>query len=242
MNAQESIAAFLRGETDIVTFRKRCDESPEIHEFLQAVIDGMRRTNAPTRYHWETRRDGVQVHSRSVVDDLLEREMQVYSEANPRPLYRTVQEALAEPGDVRCARHALAFYSRVYDLCLQYDPDMPYDPQYSDSYGFVLDVVPEYLESGLSEVYIREQVFPQFPETMKKGERKKAIKARIKELFICEKSRPSWVYAQSDWPLGKDGQPAVFVRQSTDVQHVTTFLFRDRTDGKEIVVTQARGW
>lgn len=119
---------------------------------------------------------------------------------------------------------------------------MPYDPRYSEAYGFVLDVVPEYLESGLSEVYIREQVFPQFPETMKKVERKKAIKARIKELFICEKSRPSWVYAQSDWPMGKDGHPAVFVRQSTDAQHVTTFLFRDRADGTEIVVTQERGW
>lgn len=70
MNAQESIAAFLRGETDIVTFRKRCDGSPQIYDSLQAVIDGMRRTNAPTRYHWETHRDGVQVHSRSVVDDL----------------------------------------------------------------------------------------------------------------------------------------------------------------------------
>lgn len=75
MNAQESIAAFLRGEVDIVTFRKLYDENPETHDFLQAVLDDMRRTNAPTRYHWETRRDGVQVHSRSVVDDLLERAM-----------------------------------------------------------------------------------------------------------------------------------------------------------------------
>lgn len=85
MNAQESIAAFLRGETDILTFRQAYDAQPEIGDFLQLVLDGMRRTNAPTRYHWETRRDGVQVHSRSVVDDLLERAMQVYSEANPRP-------------------------------------------------------------------------------------------------------------------------------------------------------------
>ena len=34
MNAQESIAAFLRGETDIVAFRKLYDENPEINDFL----------------------------------------------------------------------------------------------------------------------------------------------------------------------------------------------------------------
>ena len=244
MSAQETIAAFLRGEMDIVAFRKLYNEQPEINNFLQGVIDEVRRTNAPTLYHWETRKDGVKVHSRSVVDNLLQRDMdffQRFPEMLPR--YGNVREALMQPGDVRCSGDALKFYSRVYDIFLQHDPEIPYDRQYGDAYDFVLDVVPQYLHAGPSEAYIREQIFPRFPETMKKGERKKAIKAKIKELFLSEKSWPHWMYYQSDWHFGKDGLPAVFVRQQTNGDtHETEFIFRDRSDGTLIAVTQQRGW
>lgn len=243
MNAQETIAAFLRGKMDIISFRRLYDESPEIDDFLQGIVDEVRRTNAPTAYHWETRKDGVKVHSRSVVDDLLRRDMDIYQRFPEMiPRFGTVREALMKPGDVRYSRNALQFYSRVHDVYLQHAPEMPYDRQYEDAYGFVLDVVPQYLHEGPSEAYIREKVFTMFPENMKKGERKKAIKAKIKELFQYEKSYPHWQYVHSDWPFGKDGLPAVFVRQRTDEQHCTAFIFRDRSDGAEITVTQQRGW
>ena len=242
MNAQETIASFLRGEMGIISFRKLYDENPEINDFLQGIVDEVQRRNAPTVYHWETRKDGVKVHARSVVDDLLLRDKDIYQrfpEIIPR--YRTVREALSKIGDVRCSREALQFYCRVYDIYLQHDPEMPHDRQYDDAYGFVLDVVPQYLHSGPSEAYIREKVFTLFPENMKKGERKKAIKANIKELFSYEKSYPHWQYVRSDWPFGKDGLPAVFVSQKT-AGSITDYLFRDRSDGTEIVVTQDRGF
>ena len=78
MNAQETIAAFLRGEMDIISFRKLYDETTEINDFLQGIVDVVRRKNAPTVYHWETRKDGVKVHCRSLVDDLLGRDMDIY--------------------------------------------------------------------------------------------------------------------------------------------------------------------
>lgn len=242
MNAQETIAVFLQGKMDIVTFRELYNAHPEINACLQEIVDKIGRTNTPTVYHWETRKDGVKVHSRSVVDDLLERNLAVYSEVNPRPAYRTVQQALAEPGDVRCTMNALSFYQRVYDIYLQQDPAMAYDAQYANDLGFMLDAVPQYLHNGPSEVYIREHVLPLYPETMKKAERKKAVKARIQELFVSERSHPQWVYYQSEWPLSKNGLPALFIAQHTDSQHTTTFLFRDRSDGTEIHLMQSRGW
>lgn len=243
MNAKEIIAAFLRGEMDIVAFRQLYDENPEINDFLQGIVDEVQRTNAPTVYHWENRKDGVKVHCRNVLDDLLRRDMDIYQRfPEVMPRFGNVREALMKPGDVRYSGNALRFYSRVYDIYLQHDPEIPYDQQYGDAYDFVLDVVPQYLHAGSSEAYIREKVFPLFPESMKKGERKKAIKAKIKELFPYEKSYPQWQYVRSDWPFGKDGLPAVFIRQQTREGRITDFLFRDRSDGAEIVVTQDRGF
>lgn len=244
MDAKETVAAFLLGEMDIVTFRQECDTRPEIVDFLQGVIDEMRRTGAPTVPLWVTRGDGTKVPVRSIADDLLERNMEIY-EQTPymKPSVKTVQDVLAQAGDVRYARLALRFYSHMYSIYLQYDPDMPYDARYESAYAFLLAVVPDYLQDGPSEAFIQEQIFSQFPETMKKGERKKAIKAKIKELFPSEKSWPHWVYHRSDWPFGKDGLPAVFVRQQTNSDtHETEFIFRDRSDGALIAVTQKRGW
>lgn len=157
------------------------------------------------------------------------------------PRFGNVRETLMKPGDVRYSGNALQFYSHVYDIYLQHDPEMPYDRRYGDAYDFVLGVVPQYLHSGPSEAYIREKVFTLFPENMKKGERKKAIKTKIKELFSYEKSYPHWQYVQSDWPFGKDGLPAVFVSQKT-AGSITDYLFRDRSDGAEIILTQDRGF
>ena len=242
MNAQETIAAFLRGEMDIISFRKLYDETTEINDFLQGIVDVVRRKNAPTVYHWETRKDGVKVHCRSLVDDLLGRDMDIYQRfPGMMPRCGNVREALTEPGDVRYSSEALKFYGRVYDIYLQNEPQIPYDRQYEDAFGFALDVVPQYLHAGPSEAYIREKVFPLFPENMKKGARRKAIKAKIKELFQCEKSYPHWQYVQSDWPFGKDGLPAIFISQKT-AGNITDYLFRDRSDGAEIIVTQDRGF
>ena len=42
MNAKETIASFLRGEMDIVSFRQLYDEYPEINDFLQGIVDDAR--------------------------------------------------------------------------------------------------------------------------------------------------------------------------------------------------------
>ena len=115
---------------------------------------------------------------------------------------------------------------------------MPHLPQYTEAFDFALEVIPEYLSGGEAEMYIQEHILPLFPETMKKTERKKAIRAKIKEEFPSEKGYPCWPQ-HSEWPLGKDGKPATYIGKGKSEGDLRRFRFRDESTGEILVVEQA---
>ncbi len=239
--AQQTIVDFLSGKLDIVEFRHLYDEKPEIDAFLQKIIDDMKKDyrRKPIPY---TCLVGGEEHSfSSVVPYLLEPHRDPGRLYGP-PKYESVRQLLTYQfrmvtHDVETASGASAFYSEVYEIYTQIDQSVPFFYQYSDAYRFAIEVIPEYLEGGESEKYIQTHIIPLFPETMKKAERKKAIKAKIKEDFKSEKGYPCWAQ-ESEWPMDKEGKPCTYIGKGKSEGDLRRFRFRDETTGEEVIVEQ----
>lgn len=239
--AQKTIIDFLNGSLDIIEFRRLYDENPEIDAFLQKIIDDMKmdHNRKPIPY---TCLIGGQEHSfSSVVPYLLAPETDPSLQYCP-PRYESVRQLLTyefrmSTHDVETAHGASTFYDEVYEIYRQIDQTIPFFYKYQDAYGFALDVIPEYLAGGESEKYIQKHIIPQFPETMKKAERKKAIKAKIKEIFKSEKGYPCWPQS-SEWPMDKEGNPCTYIGKGKSDGDLRRFRFRDETTGEEVVIEQ----
>ena len=239
--AQKTIIDFLNGSLDIIEFRRLYDENPEIDAFLQKIIDDMKmdHNRKPIPY---TCLIGGQEHSfSSVVPYLLAPETDPSLQYCP-PRYESVRQLLTYEfrlftHDVETADGASTFYDEVYEIYRQIDQTIPFCYKYQDAYGFALDVIPEYLTGGESEKYIQKHIIPQFPETMKKAERKKAIKAKIKEIFKSEKGYPCWPQS-SEWPMDKEGNPCTYIGKGKSDGDLRRFRFRDETTGEEVVIEQ----
>lgn len=239
--AQQTIVDFLSGKLDIVEFRRLYDEKSEIDAFLQKIIDDMKKdySRKPIPY---TCLVGGEEHSfSSVVPYLLEPHRDPGRLYGP-PKYESVRQLLTYQfrmvtHDVETASGASAFYSEVYEIYTQIDQSVPFFYKYSDAYSFAIEVIPEYLEGGESEKYIQKHIIPLFPETMKKSERKKAIKAKIKEVFKSEKGYPCWAQA-SEWPMDKEGKPCTYIGKGKSEGDLRRFRFRDETTNEMIVVEQ----
>ncbi len=239
--AQQTIVDFLSGKLDIVEFRRLYDEKLEIDAFLQKIIDDMKKdySRKPIPY---TCLIGGEEHSfSSVVPYLLEPHRDPGLQYCP-PQYESVRQLLTYQfrmvtHDVETASGASAFYSEVYEIYIQIDQSIPFCNKYRDAFNFAIEVIPEYLEGGESEKYIQKHIIPLFPETMKKAERKKAIKAKIKEDFKSEKGYPCWPQS-SEWPMDKGGKPCTYIGKGKSEGDLRRFRFRDETTGEEIVVEQ----
>ena len=239
--AQQTIVDFLSGKLDIVEFRHLYDEKPEIDAFLQKIIDDMKKdySRKPIPY---TCLVGGEEHSfSSVVPYLLEPHKDPGRLYGP-PKYESVRQLLTYQfrmvtHDVETASGASAFYSEVYEIYTQIDQSVPFFHKYSDAYSFAIEVIPEYLEGGESEKYIQTHIIPLFPETMKKSDRKKAIKAKIKEDFKSEKGYPCWAQ-ESEWPMDKEGKPCTYIGKGKSEGDLRRFRFRDETTGEEVIVEQ----
>lgn len=243
MKAKETIASFLRGEMDIISFRKLYDEEPEINDFLQGIVDDAKAKGATKLCGYpKTLPNGVEFEQDHDVSYLLNPSTFPGVAYGNSP-YDSVRKLLTyehhmETHDVRGATGASNFYNEVYVLYYQVDQSIPRDERYHQAFRFALDVIPEYLMGGEGEMYIMSHIIPQFPETMKNAERKKAIKAAIKEAFRSDKGRPQWIQS-GEWPLGKDGKPAVYTGSKSlrggEAKH---YFFRDESDGSIITVEQ----
>ena len=88
-----------------------------------------------------------------------------------------------------------------------------------------------------AERYIAKHILPLFPETMKKTERKKAIRAKLREAFKSERGYPCWAQS-ADWPLGKDGLPATYLGKGKSEGDLRRWRFRDESTGELLVVEQ----
>lgn len=243
MSAQEIIASFLRGEMDIISFRKLYDENPEINDFLQGIVDDAKAKGlTKLRGYPATLPNGTEFEQDNGISHLLKPEAFPGVQYGNSP-YDSVRKLLTyefrmETHDVRSADGASTFYGEVYALYYQVDQSIPHDDKYQEAYRFALDVIPEYLMGGESELYINTHILPLYPDTMKKTARIKAIKAAIKEAFRSDKGRPQWIQG-GEWPLGKDGKPAVYTgSKSLHGGEAKHYFFRDESDGSTITVEQ----
>ncbi len=236
------IRDFLTGEMDIFTFRQLYDSRPEINDFLQNIIDSHVREGislVPVPHRLE---DGT-----ATVDV----EVTYFADPESHPGFHygvcrfgSVRDYLTEichsiTTDVRTASGAWKFYTRVYDIFYQYDRTVPCcDREYERAFCFALDVIPGYLCGGEAELYIQKHIIPIFPESMPKTQRKKAIRAKIKETFRSVKGYPAWIQS-SEWPLGKNGEPTVYLgRKSMHDGEMRQYFFRDESDGSTVVIEQ----
>jgi len=241
MNAQETIAAFLRGEMDIISFRKLYDENPELNDFLQGIVEEKKRTGELFIKFSVKTADFVRETDCNV--SWLLRPTEYPGVAHGISPYDSVRKMLTfekapKTHQVAGIKGARAFYDEVYALYYQVDQSIPYDYRYADACALMLDVIPEHLEGVESEQYISANIFPLYPDTMKKAVRVKAIKAAIKEAFRSDKGRPQWIQS-GEWPLGKDGKPAVYTgSKSIHGGEAKQYYFRDESDGSTITVEQ----
>ena len=236
------IRRFLAGETDIVSFRELYDTHEEIDQFLQGLVD----------HHLTTGEPFLPI-SRNLpgTAPAVNQELEYFRAPESYPgygygnaPYGCVRDYLTQQfrlitTNVRTASGAWTFYRRLYNLFYQYDQSIDcQDEAYRKAFDFALDVIPEYLSGGDAEMYIQEHIIPLFPETMPKTQRKKAIKAKIKEEFRSEKGYPVWIQS-SEWPLGKNGKPAVYLgKKKRHGGEMALYSFRDETDDSVITVEQ----
>ncbi len=240
--AQQTVIDFLSGNSDITEFRRLYDERPEIDAFLQKIIDDLKTDSSrkPIPYTCKLC-DGLEHSFSCTVPYLLAPETDPGLQYCP-PRYESVRQLLTyefrlSTHDVETAHGASVFYNEVYEIYYQIDQSVPFCYKYQHAYDFALDIIPEYLEGGESEKYIQKHIIPLFPETMKKTERKKAIKAKIKEVFKSEKGYPCWPQA-SEWPMDKEGKPCTYIGKGKSKGDLRRFRFRDETTGEEIIIEQ----
>lgn len=239
-NSQQMIVDFLSGKMDIIEFRRLYNETPELDAFLQSIIDNMRNDKSEVLY-FPLIIQGVENQYIAAVPYLLAPDTDPGRNYGP-PRYESVRQCLnyehnLETHDVETAYGASEFYEEVYSIYYQIDQSIPFDYKYSEAYRFAIEVIPEYLEGGTSEKYIQKYIIPLFPETMKKTERKKAIKAKIKETFNSEKGYPCWPQF-SEWPMDKEGKPCTYIGKGKSIGDLRRFRFRDETTGVEIIIEQ----
>ena len=240
MDIQNTIRDFLLGNLDIVLFRSIYDSDPAIEQFLQSVIDEIKTTGRPLKkYHCSIA--GRDYESTGQLEYLLSPEtspgrMDGNHEYDSVHTFLTYEWRMITH-DVETAAGAMAFYNGVYSIYYQVDQNIPWSDRFSREYEFTLDVIPEYLSGGEAEKYIAKNILPLFPETMKKTERKKAIRAKIREAFKSEKGYPCWAQSAS-WPLGKDGLPATYLGKGKSEGDLRRWRFRDESTGEILVVEQ----
>ncbi|MBP3397197.1 MAG: hypothetical protein J6L87_08485 [Clostridia bacterium] len=239
--AQQTIIDFLSGNLNIVEFRHLYDEKPEIDAFLQKIIDDMKKDYSRKILCFPFMIAGVENQYIEAVPYLLDPKTDPGRQYCP-PRYESVRQCLTYEyrlftHDVETACGATTFYNEVYSIYYQIDQSVPFCDKYGDAYRFAIEVIPEYLEGGASEKYIQKYIIPLFPETMKKTERIKAIKAKIKETFKSEKGYPCWPQS-SEWPMDKEGKPCTYIGKGKSQGDLRRFRFRDETTGEEIVIEQ----
>lgn len=240
MDSQDIIRDFLLGKLDIVSFRSIYDNDPSVDRFLQSVVDEIRSSGRPLK-KYRCIIGGREYLSTNGLQYLLAPETSPgLSYGNHE--YDSVRNYLTcefrqITHDVETASGASAFYSGVYAIFYQFDQSIPWSDRYLRALDFVLEVIPDYLCGGEAEKYIEKNIFPRYPETMKKAERKKAIKAKIREEFKSVKGYPQWAQS-SEWPLGKNGRPALYLGKDKCVGDLARWRFQDESTGEIIIVEQ----
>ena len=120
--AQQTIVDFLSGNLDVVDFRRRYDEKPEIDAFLQKIIDDMKKDFGKSPISYTRLIDGKEYSFSSVVPYLLAPETDPGLQYCP-PKYESVKQLLTYEfrmftHDVETAQGASRFYANRSDRSL----------------------------------------------------------------------------------------------------------------------------
>lgn len=237
-HAQQTIIDFLSGNLDIIEFRYLYETKPEINAFLQNIIDELKNDSDREPIPYTCVLGDKEYSFCSVVPYLLDPHSYKGNKEEFESTRRLLTyEYMMVTHDVETASGANRFYNDVYEIYYQIDQGIPYCYKYEEAFNFAIEVIPEYLEGGESEKYIQKYIIPLFPETMKKTERKKAIKSKIKEVFKSVKGYPSWPQ-YSEWPMDKEGKPCTYIGKGKSEGDLRRFRFKDETTGEEIIVEQ----
>ena len=228
------IRDFLEGRIDIVSFKKMCETNDEIYNFLQSIIEELKHNPKAVKKHQ---------NCANVVEYLLHPENDPSLKYGSPNRYENVKQCLNF--EWRCFTHdiytssgALNFFNEVNDIFYQLEQDYNPTDYYKNEFSFMIEVIPEYLY-GTPEHYIEKNIISKYPSSIKKTQRKKLIRDEIKKHFKSEKGYPVW-YQSSEWPLGKNGEPATYLgkdkRNSNSDRGV--WMFRDDSDGEIIFLEQ----
>lgn len=236
------VQSFVDGEMDIADFMRCFNESDEIAQYLESIIELIEQEHIP-------------VHRRTVcmkgVAQNRPFEMPSYAECYIKEYaqnFVTLNDHWKEnPPKVgehlrtlpyQTAQGAFIIHGTVSDIYYQIDPDLIRTEKYDKEYAFFLSVLPRYLAGGITaEDYVSRHILPRFPASMKKGERKRLIREEISKAFLREcKGFPRWIQSP-EWPLGSDGRPMIYTGQK-NFQHYSEYDFKDAVSGELQTVTQ----
>ena len=230
----ETLKAFVCGEMGMSDFIILYNESDEISNYLNHIVDFIEKNDISIKKRTIFMKNVNQnkpFEARSYIEQFIKEYAQNFLDLshswkeNPPP----VGEYLKKLSPLT-AHGANLIHSIVADIYYQIDPSLEYE--------FSIDVLPGYLSGGVSaESYVSQYIMPKYPATMKKGERKRLIREEIKQSFLRDcKGYPRWLQSP-EWPMGSDGKPMIYTGQKS-FDDYSEYYFRDATTNDKHTVTQ----
>lgn len=238
---KDTVRAFVNGDIDIITFKGEYDKSDAIIDWLQSIIATIIEKDIPVKRRTIVMKNVAQnkpFQPKSMVEEFIPKYTikDTLLSAEWRKCPPSVKKIL-NFCNVRTISGASYFFGIVSDIYFQIDTETARTEHYSNEYEFMLSVLPTYLAGGEAEEFAVRWIFPLYPETMKKGERKKAIRTALKEAFtVAGKSYPRWIQS-SGWAIGTDNIPMIFTGQK-GYKEYTEYYFKDKTTGEITAVRQ----
>lgn len=230
---------FICGKTDIYTFMEAYQESTEIKDLLQNIVNQIIQKNIPIkRRTYIDKKTNRTYQPKPILEELIPKSVNkhhLFRKSKSQSTYDISEYIrLNEHKSISGAYRIFLFVSDIY---FQIDSNTESTDYYKNEYEFMLDVIPRYLCSGTSEEYISSQIIPKYPADMKKALRKNTIKEEIKNTFKREcKAYPRWLQ-NAQWPIGTDNLPMLFIKQEITAD-TGKYYFKDSTTGEIQIVTQ----
>lgn len=238
----KKIKAFVCGEMSITDFVELYNETDEMANYLDAVIECISARSIPIQRRTVSIKNVNQNQSfeaRSYVEMFIKEYVGVFRDLSPQwkenpPKVGVYLKRLSP----LTAYGAVTIHSIVADIYYQMDPKFERTEKYEKEYEFSLDVLPNYLAGGiLAEDYVSKYILPKYPATMKNGERKRLVKEEIKLAFQRDgKGFPRWIQ-MPEWPIGSNEKPMVYTGQK-EFENYSEYYFRDATTNENHTVTQ----
>lgn len=124
-------------------------------------------------------------------------------------------------------------YSRVYWFLVEKGIKVSLSQEVRDKHRKFCDkFYPSYLSSNELK-YFKKFVYENLPNGLTEEEQGIWIKKAAKIIYKSKSKVPKWVQGTTDWPMDKNGNPMVFIKQ-IDKDNYSTYLFQSE-DGEEEV-------